>query len=376
MRRNGAPLGESEKHLGICVKMTFLFILFVIFLISLLILVHEWGHFFSARALGVKVEEFGFGFPPRIFSKMRNGVRYSFNLFPFGGFVKIFGEHGEGETARESFAGRPVWQRFIILAAGVTMNLVLAWVLFSVASGIGVPQVVDVDAGAIPVSVLSVAPGSPAEDSGIKFGDAILRISQGGDSLAVSSEEDVISFIDAHKGKEVILSLRRGEEIRDISVHARENPPDGEGSVGISMGRLDVISVSWYLAPIEGAKTLGRSVLLTVYGFWYLLSELLAGNTSVPVSGPVGIFVFANDIRPLGTSFFLHFMGILSVNLAILNFLPIPALDGGRVFFLLIEKLRGRRISAESENIAHTIGFVVLIFLMVLVTYRDIATFF
>lgn len=356
--------------------MTLLFILFVIFLISLLILVHEWGHFFSARMLGVRVDEFGFGFPPRVFSKIRNNVRYSFNLLPFGGFVKIFGEHGEGETAPESFAGRPPWQRFIILGAGVFMNLILAWVLFSIASGIGVPQVVDADAGAIPVSVLSVAPGSPAEFSGVKFGDAILRISQGGDSIAVSSEEEVVAFINAHKSKEVTLSLRRGEEIKEVLVLARENPPEGQGSVGISMGRLDVISVPWYLAPIEGAKTLGRSVLLTVYGFWYLLSELLAGNTSVPVSGPVGIFVFANDIRPLGVSFFLHFMGILSVNLAILNFLPIPALDGGRVFFLLIEKLRGRRISVESENIAHTIGFIVLIFLMVLVTYRDVTMFF
>ena len=356
--------------------MTLLFILFVIFLISILILVHEWGHFFSARALGVKVEEFGFGFPPRVFSKMRNGVRYSFNLLPFGGFVKIFGEHGEGEAAPESFAGRPPWQRFIILAAGVFMNVVLAWVLFSIASGIGVPQVVDGEGSAIPVSVLSVAPGSPAESSGVKFGDAILRISQNGNSLVVFSEEHVVSFIDAHKGSEVTLSLRRGEEVKDISVLARENPPDGQGSVGISMGRLDVISVPWYLAPVEGAKTLGRSIVLTIYGFWYLVSELVRGNTSIPVSGPVGIFVFANDIRPLGVSFFLHFMGILSVNLAILNFLPIPALDGGRVFFLLIEKLRGRRISAESENIAHTIGFVVLIFLMVLITYRDVTMFF
>ena len=353
--------------------MTLLFILFVIFLISILILVHEWGHFFSARALGVKVEEFGFGFPPRVFSKMRNGVRYSFNLLPFGGFVKIFGEHGEGEAAPESFAGRPPWQRFIILAAGVFMNVVLAWVLFSIASGIGVPQVVDGEGSAIPVSVLSVAPGSPAESSGVKFGDAILRISQNGNSLVVFSEEHVVSFIDAHKGSEVTLSLRRGEEVKDISVLARENPPDGQGSVGISMGRLSVISAPWYLAPVEGAKTLGRSIVLTIYGFWYLVSELVRGNTSIPVSGPVGIFVFANDIRPLGVSFFLHFMGILSVNLAILNFLPIPALDGGRIFFLLIEKIKGTPISQRVEQAAHTAGFIVLVLLMLIITYKDLA---
>ncbi|OGZ96625.1 MAG: hypothetical protein A2847_00850 [Candidatus Sungbacteria bacterium RIFCSPHIGHO2_01_FULL_50_25] len=356
--------------------MTFFFILFVIFLISLLILAHEWGHFYSARALGVKVEEFGFGFPPRVFSKMKNGVRYSFNLLPFGGFVRIFGEHGEEEMSRESFASRAPWQRFIILGAGVFMNAVLAWVLFSVSAGIGVPQVVEGGDGEVPVSILSVAPGSPAESAGVKFGDRIFSLSEGSDVIRVVSGEDVSEFIGSRKGKIVTLTVIRGEETKVFSLLARENPPAGEGSLGISMGYLDVRVVPWYQAPYEGAKTLGRSIWATLYGFWYLISELLRGRTSVPVSGPIGIFAFANDIRPLGVSFFLHFMGILSVNLAILNFLPIPALDGGRVAFLIFEKIRGKRINPAFENYAHFAGFAILILLMVLVTYRDIQTFF
>ena len=178
--------------------MSFLFILFVIFLISLLILVHEWGHFYSARFLGVKVDEFGFGFPPRLATIYKKdgkwkwtlrrrsvidqitGTVHTINLLPFGGFVRIFGEHGEGEATHESFASRPVWQRFIILAAGVFMNLVLAWVLFSVSAGIGVPQVVDPEGSHAPVSVLSVSPESPAAKAGIVFGDRITKVSEGG----------------------------------------------------------------------------------------------------------------------------------------------------------------------------------------------------
>lgn len=353
-----------------------LFILFVILLISLLVLAHEWGHFYSARILGVKVEEFGFGFPPRLFSKVRNGIRYSFNALPFGGFVRIFGEHGEGEVLQESFASRPAWQRFSILAAGVFMNLVLAWVLFSVAAGIGVYEVTDSEGSSAPVSVLSIAPGSPAEEAGIKFGDVVRTVGEGGESIEVKREEDISDFVQSHKGKVLTLTIERGTEMQEFRILARENPPFGEGSMGISMGRIEVVRVPWYQAPWDGLKTLGRSVFITLDGFWYIISELVAGRTSVPVSGPIGIFRFASDIRHLGPAFFLNFMGILSVNLAILNFLPIPALDGGRVAFLLYEKLRGKRISPRVENYAHLVGFVFLIFLMVLVTYRDVRMFF
>ena len=211
-------------------------LILVIIAISVLILVHEWGHFYSARKLGVKVEEFGFGFPPKLFSRMHNGVRYSVNLFPFGGFVKIFGEHGEGEGKSESFISRPIWQRFIILVAGVGMNLVLAWVFFSIGSGFGLPEISD-EKG-VPVSIVGISPASPAEHAGLHFGDKLLEMRAQAVSLRIETEEDVSSFIEAYRGEPITILARRGESVQEFSVTPRITPPEGEGPLGVAMARL------------------------------------------------------------------------------------------------------------------------------------------
>lgn len=351
--------------------------LFVVIAIAILILVHEWGHFYSARKLGVKVEEFGFGFPPRLYSRMKHGVRYSFNALPFGGFVKIFGEHGEGEGDKKSFVSRPAWQRFIILGAGVGMNLVAAWVFFSLGSLAGVPQLADGPTDGIPVSVIAVLPDSPADRAGIKFGDQILEMRSDEVSLRIEREKDVRDFVDAYRGEEVTLVIRRAGEIKEIRATPRASFPEGEGPLGIAMGRLMVEKTVWYLAPFEGLKTLGRSIGGVIEGFGAILKELVVERkTSVSVSGPVGIFFFADDMRSLGAAYFFQFIGILSVNLAVLNFLPIPALDGGRILFLAIEKIKGKRIKPEIENLVHGIGFAFLVLVMILVTYHDLARIF
>ncbi len=350
-------------------------LILVILIISLLILVHEWGHFYSARRLGVKVEEFGFGFPPKIFSFVKGGVRYSLNLLPLGGFVKIFGEHGEGEEHKFSFASRPAWHRFIILAAGVFMNLVLAWIFFSIGAGLGMPKISE-ESGA-PVSILGVMPESPAQKVGLRLGDQILEMRGRDNTLRVESEEDVQNFTDAYRGEEIMLVISRGEEVREIKITPRAVFPQGEGPLGVALGRLAIAKSPWYLAPIDGLKTLAISTVATVYGLYSIARDfLVTGGTQAAVSGPVGIFMFAQESRVLGLSFFLQFVGILSVNLAILNFLPIPALDGGRILFLAIEKIKGRKINQNTENMVHTIGFVVLILLMLLVTYQDLTRIF
>ena len=346
-----------------------------IIFISALILVHEWGHFFAARALKVRVEEFGFGFPPRLFSRVKNGVRYSFNLFPFGGFVKIFGEHGEGEQDPASFMSRPAWQRFIILAAGVGMNVALAWVLFTASAAMGLPQIADdADMRSVPVSILGVVPGSPAATAGFKLGDQILEMRGARDvSLRIENEEDVRNFVEAYRGEEVLLVIRRQDIVSEIIATPRAVSPEGEGPLGIALGRITIERVPWYRAPIAGFGALMRSTITISAGLWTLGNALITtGHAPGEVSGPIGILLFARDSGALGIAYFLQFIGVLSVNLAVLNFLPIPALDGGRVLFLVIEKIKGRKISPSIENAAHTAGFVALVLLMLVITYRDI----
>jgi regulator of sigma E protease len=353
-------------------------LIFVVIGIGLLVLVHEWGHFFSARKFGVRVEEFGFGFPPRLVSRMHNGVRYSFNLLPLGGFVKIFGEHGEGETDRQSFSSRPAWQRIIILGAGVGMNLCLAWVVFSAGAAIGVPQAVESSEEAIQVSIIAVMPNSPAQQAGLKLGDKILEIRTPDISLRIESENDVRNFVDAYRGEDIILVIQRGSvpggDIREITIMPRKVSPDGEGPLGIAMARLKIVRAPWYLAPVEGLKVLVRSIAAILEGFGFILKELVFGRGQLlEVSGHVGIYRYAQDTQQFGFAYFLQFIGILSVNLAVLNALPIPALDGGRVLFVVLEKIKGKKVNPKLENKIHAAGFAVLVLLMVVVTYKDIA---
>lgn len=349
-------------------------LILVIFAVSILILAHEWGHFYAARKLGVKVEEFGFGFPPKIWSRVKNGIKYTVNLLPFGGFVKIFGEHGEGAEDPQSFTSRPARQRFLILAAGVFMNLAVAWAFFSISGMIGVPTIAADKSQNIPVSIVGILPNTPAEKSGLKFGDKILEMRGGEISLRAENEKDVRDFIDAYRGEEITITVERGNKILQIKSVPRGNFPAGEGPLGIALARLSVKYSSPLEAPWQGLKTMSRSVLLTSEGLVMIFKEIfIERKSSIAVSGPVGIFLMVQDSRMLGFSYVLQFVGLLSVNLAILNFLPIPALDGGRILFLVIEKIRRRRINPKWENLAHSLGFLFLILIMILVTYKDIS---
>lgn len=354
--------------------------LFFLFVIALLVLAHEWGHFFVARKFGIRVEEFGFGFPPRVASRVKNGVRYSLNLLPLGGFVKIFGEQGEGEGDPASFISRPAWQRFLVIVAGVLMNFVLAWFLFSLAAGIGAPAAFgDEDAGtrAAPVTVIGIAPNSPAEQSGLQFGDAIEEVRAQGESIPIASVVLFQETINIYRGEEIIIQFRRGGEAREVALIPRVNPPQGEGAIGVALARVALERSPWYRAPWDGLRMLAFAVQGIVVGLYSVFYELItAGRLMGEVSGPVGIFMVTDQARSLGFSYILHFIAVLSVNLGVLNFLPIPALDGGRMFFIVLEKIKGSPVNFKFEQRAHTVGFAILIFLMLLVTYRDVARLF
>ena len=355
-------------------------VIFFVLLLGVLVLVHEWGHFIVARKLGVRVEEFAFGFPPRLASVRRRGTRYALNLFPIGGYVKIFGEGGEAERNPESFSSRPIRQRLAIIAAGVVMNVVLAWVLFSIGHGLGLPTVLDEGetASEARVTIIGVSPGSPAGETGLKFGDAITEFKIQNAKFKIETIDEVQNLVNGHRGEEIGVVVRRGSKTIEISVLPRVSPPEGQGPLGIAMARVGTVRSPWWRAPWDGLKTTANAVIATALALGRVLGELVSeGQVPADVAGPVGIFAFTNETRRLGTVYLIELAGVLSVNLALLNILPIPALDGGRIIFLFIERVRGGvRVNQRFEQVIHTAGFVLLLFLMAAITYRDIVRVF
>lgn len=355
-------------------------ILLFILLLGVLVLVHEWGHFAVARKFGVRVEEFAFGFPPRLFSMTRRGTRYALNLFPIGGYVKIFGEGGEDARDPASFSSRPLWQRLAIIAAGVAMNFVLAWFLFSLGHGLGLPTVLaeDETGEQARVTIIGISPGSPAERAGLRFGDRIWKVEIGNEKFEIVHIGEVQKFIEAHRGEEMTIGVERGNEMVELRVAPRVSPPEGQGPLGIAMARIAVVRSPWWRAPWDGLKTTANAVAAIAVALGRVAAEAVSqGRVSADVTGPVGIFAFANESRRLGVVYLLELAGVLSINLAILNILPIPALDGGRILFLFIEGVRGGvKVSQRFEQAVHTVGFVLLLLLMAAITYRDIVRVF
>ncbi len=352
-------------------------IIFVVVL-GLLIFVHELGHFLMARRMGVKVEEFGFGFPPRMFGVRRGDTTYSINWIPLGGFVKIKGEQGDHPTDQDSFTSKKVWQRFLILSAGVGMNIVLAFVLISIGFMIGLPSVVDQDgvAGAnvrdLKIQIVEVQDQSPAAQAGLAVGDTILRV----DDQPVTTITVFQNYTKEKNAQPMTLLVKRGGEERIVTV----TPTILEGSdhavVGIGLVESGLISYAPHLAIWEGLKTTGMLLWRIIEAFYTVLRNLIIGvPVGADIAGPIGIAVLTGQVAKLGFIYILQFTALLSLNLAVINFLPIPALDGGRVLFLIIEKIRGKAINRKIEATVHNVGFFVLIGLVILVTFRDVSRF-
>lgn len=353
------------------------FIIFILVL-GVLVVVHELGHFWIARRNGVRVDEFGFGFPPKLFSIKRGETIYSFNALPLGGFVKIFGEDmEEGKDDPRSFINKSIGARARILVAGVVMNVILAVAIFSFIALIGSPEMIDDSnrkyAKDVGVKIINISKNSPAEIAGLKIGDKITELKTKDLKLKTDNIEEIQKFIGENKGQEIIIAVQRKNEILDIKTTPRVNPPEGEGALGIVMGVVGVVSYPIYLAPIKGieiAFSIGANFVIAVYS---LIKQWVFGadhQVAVELAGFIGIFDLTGEAARLGFIYLLRFVGILSVNLAIINALPIPALDGGRLFFLLIEKIRGTNF--KWEKYAHIIGFIILILLMILITYNDV----
>lgn len=351
-------------------------ILLFLVVLSVLVLVHEAGHFFTALWAGAKVEEFGIGFPPRAWSFMRKGIRYSINWIPLGGFVKIKGESGEDRSDPDSFASKPAWKRFIILAAGVTMNFVLAAVLLTIGFGIGMPEVID---SHLPASahveqnvtnIVTVLADSDAVKQGLQVGDQLISI----DNHVFSSAEQAQQYIHDHGDLPMMLVVKRGDQNVNATVTASVLPEsDGKKVLGIGLIQTGLVTYPWYELPLRGVLETWTMTKEIVAAFWQLISNLIVHQqVSADLSGPVGIAVMTGQVAQLGLVYLLQFAAVLSINLAVINFVPFPALDGGRALFLLIEKIKGKPMKHQVEAIINNIGFALLMVLVVLITYRDV----
>lgn len=356
---------------------------FVVFLavIAVLVLSHEFGHFVVAKWKGMRVDEFGFGFPPRLFGKQFGETLYSINLLPFGGFVRIWGEDETGkgdEFDMRNFASHGAWDRFLVLIAGVAMNLILAYVLLTIGHGIGIPSAVGAGEHArnAVVRVVEVVPGSPAQEAGMMLGDAIIELESPSETMRIEEVANVQEFVKRHAGEKVVVVVGRSDGERRLAVALREEAPAGEGLLGIAMAKIGIVRTPWYRAPWEGLKTTIYTTKAVAGGLASFFANIFSSDIAESVAGPVGIAQIAGEATRLGFVYLLQLVAVLSINLAILNVLPIPALDGGRIFFLVIEKLRGAPISMRVSQFAHTAGFIVLVFLMLVVTYFDLTRIF
>lgn len=350
-------------------------------LLSVLVLVHEWGHYAAAKRSGMKVEEFGLGFPPRLFGKKgKDGMIWSVNAIPLGGFVKIKGEGGDHAGEPDSFASKSLWKRFVVLIAGVTMNLVLAAALFSVGFGFGLPAVVEggTDPSAVitdkALHVVEVVEGSPADQAGMEIGDRVISI----DGTAYETGEEARGALAPNEdGSPIKMVIARDGEVVDVNVTPAYLEVIQKEGVGIGLVQTGTLRYPWYVAPVKGVQMAVVSTVQVVQGFGSLIVGLVSKDQAVAeLSGPVGIAVLTGQVAELGASHLVQFAAMLSVNLAVINVLPFPALDGGRILFLAIEAIRRRPASAKVEQAIHATGFAILLLIVILVTYKDIVNFF
>ncbi len=373
----------------------------ILFLIILLVLVlsHEFGHFVVSKLSGIRVEEFGFGFPPRAFGVKKGDTVYSLNWLPFGGFVRLLGEEPEEEVSAEdkehSFSHKPIWKRLLVVIAGVIFNLLLAWILIVIGFLSGLPMPV----GAAPTGavigesrlvITEIRHGSPAEKAGLMAADTVTAVTDETDKmilaplesspradsltgLAPISPDSLVAFVQSRTGHDLLFSVRRSQ--KELLLHATpaEGVVPGRAAIGVGLDSIAAIRLPLPRAILEAGKLTASLTVGTVQALASLVADIFRGAaTREAITGPIGIIALVGTARSFGWIFLLGLTAIISINLAVINLLPIPALDGGHVLFLIIEALRGKPLSAKVRGKASAVCFIALIALMVLVTISDI----
>jgi regulator of sigma E protease len=355
----------------------FLAVLFV------LVLVHEWGHFITAKKTGMRVDEFAIGFPPKLFGIKKGETEYNFNLLPIGGYVKIYGENreeGEAATADSgrAFHARPKWAQAVVLLAGIIMNILFAWLLFSATLLIGVPQAVD-EAGASDEATLIVAGTlkyAPA-DGVLPVGAQIIKAEVDMQSLDKPTPTSFSEFITASGETPVTVTYRHKNEENSVAILPKaglvaESPE--KAIIGTSLAFIEVKQLGVFEAVIEGFKMTVQGTVSIITGLYTLIRDAFVGKADLAsVAGPVGIVGMVGDAASYGLAPLLTFTAIISLNLAVINLLPFPALDGGRLLFVAIEAVTRKEIPPAWTGWTNVVGFVLLMLLMAAVTFNDIS---
>jgi len=358
-------------------------ILLFFVVILLLVLVHEFGHFIIAKRAGIRVDEFAFGFPPKLWKKKWGETTYSFNALPLGGYVKIYGENpdevSESVDKKRSFTHQSKWIQGFVITGGVIFNLLLAWFLIAGTLMIGVPASADMAEEGYVIQdqrlmITGVHEKSPAQISGVRSGDTLLQISDGSSVIMSISPESVMEFVDAREGRSLIFTFLRNDIPQQMTITPVSGIVPDHAAIGIYMDMVGTLQLPFHVALWEGLKKTYQYTELTAVGIAQFLSNAVTGDSDFSqVTGPVGIVNAVGDAADSGLTNLLLFTALISINLAVINVLPFPALDGGRLLFIVIEGITRKQIKTQVANAFNVVGFALLMLLMVVVTYHDIA---
>ena len=353
-------------------------ILLFLVVLLVLVLVHEFGHFIVAKKFGIRVDEFAFGFPPRLFAKKKGETTYAFNALPLGGYVKIYGENPDEVTTdrTRSFIAKPRPTQALVIVAGVVFNLLLAWFLISAVLMAGIPAPVGMDGYTVTsprLMITGVNEGTPAKDAGLLEGDVLVTLSDGTTLLDITEAESATEFIAARLDVPLTITYERQGEIKETVATPSGKIVEGRGAIGVYLDMVGILKLPPHLALWEGLQKTYEYTKLTVVGIYTFIWGAVTGEGDfAQVTGPVGIVNAVGQAAGVGLTNLVLFAALISINLAVINLIPFPALDGGRLLFIAIESIVRRPIPIKIANALNLAGFALLMLLMVAVTYHDV----
>lgn len=350
-------------------------IVYFILILLLLVIVHEFGHFQMAKWFKMQVDEFAFGFPPKAFSFIHRKTKFSFNILPIGGYVRIKGEDGE-DTSSGSFGSKSYLARILVLIAGILMNVLIAYFLFFGAVSLGLPRLTESGGTEAKVLVFSVLEGSPAQQAGLLPGDILDSVSYERHELKIDSTSVVTSAASTGQTLKIEITRRVDGTDKNLELTVKPEKVDGINQIGVSIETVEFGKLPFLKAVVNAGQNTYAYTIETVKGFAQLFGKLFSGiSVGNQVSGPVGIVKQVGEISKFGLANILFFAGILSINLAVLNLVPFPGLDGGRILFVLVEAISRKKVPQKVFGILNLIGIIILLGLMVLITVKDILHF-